>query len=360
MFADEHGHGTTSSPPPDQLRRNAVRTALRIALLSLGLALFGWFLHRAGPKEVLTAFAKLGWLAPVVLLPYGVVYVVDTLGWHFAFGQRLTHGLGFWTLFRIRWAGEAINNVIPSVYVGGEAVKVYLLRKRSVPTLNAAASVVIGRTAQTLSQVMFILSGSIALVCLASEGPSLAIGIVVIILGGCLAVAILFAIQRHGIFSIATKVTQRLNLRIRSLAANREKWQGIDRQIWEFYARETKQFFLSTGTYLSGWLLDTVEIFVVAPLMGVPIHWNQALAVEAFVGVAKVLGLFVPGALGVQESSIVFLCRTVGLPEGFGVAYAILRRGREAVYAFVGWLLVYSDEVRLKDLASGSVLESKN
>jgi hypothetical protein len=171
---------------------------------------------------------------------------------------------------------------------------------------------------------------------------------------------ILGAVQKHGLFAVTLGVARRLKLRIPALETNRDKLLRIDAQILEFYRKDRKHFFLSTGAYMSGWLLDTIEIFVVASLLGVPIHWNQALAIEAFVGVAKILGLFVPGALGVQESSIVFLCRMAGLPEGFGVVYAILRRGREVVYALIGWLLIYSEEVRLKELAGRTVLESKN
>src|SRR5690349_18520648 len=110
-----------------------MRTALRYFLLGLGLAIFGWFLRRAASEGILAAFVKLGWFAPLILIPYGFVYVIDTFGWRFSFGKDLRQRIAFSTLFRVRWAGEAINNVIPSAYVGGEALKVYLLRKRGVP-----------------------------------------------------------------------------------------------------------------------------------------------------------------------------------------------------------------------------------
>jgi uncharacterized membrane protein YbhN (UPF0104 family) len=78
--------------------------------------------------------------------------------------------------------------------------------------------------------------------------------------------------------------------------------------------------------------------------------WLQALAVEAFISVAKVLGLFVPGAVGVQESGVVLLCRLAGLPEPFGLAYALFRRGRELLYAAVGWAWLSLEEASLPRL----------
>jgi uncharacterized membrane protein YbhN (UPF0104 family) len=106
-------------------------------------------------------------------------------------------------------------------------------------------------------------------------------------------------------------------------------------------------------------LLDTLDIFLVAWLLGLPISWTHALAIEAFVGVAKVLGLFVPGALGVQESGIALVCRLAGLPEALGLSYAIIRRGREVIYASIGWLLLYLEEATLKGL-SGKIASGSN
>ena len=103
-------------------------------------------------------------------------------------------------------------------------------------------------------------------------------------------------------------------------------------------------------------MLDTLDIFLLSRLVGMPISWPQALAIEAFVGVAKVLGLFVPGALGVQESGIALVCQLAGLPEAFGFSYALIRRGRELIYASLGWLLLYSEEASFVEL-SGKIAE---
>jgi uncharacterized membrane protein YbhN (UPF0104 family) len=116
---------------------------------------------------------------------------------------------------------------------------------------------------------------------------------------------------------------------------------------------------LSVCGYFTGWLLDTLDIYLVSWLLGMPVGWTQALAIEAFISVAKMLGLFVPGALGVQESGIVVVCRLAGLPDALGLAYAIIRRGRDVVYASIGWLLLYLEEATLKGLP-GRVASKSN
>jgi hypothetical protein len=64
----------------------------------------------------------------------------------------------------------------------------------------------------------------------------------------------------------------------------------------------------------------------------------------------KILSLWVPGALGVQESGILMLGRLAGLPDTLSVSYALLRRAREIVFALAGWLLLYADHANLRTI----------
>jgi hypothetical protein len=75
-----------------------------------------------------------------------------------------------------------------------------------------------------------------------------------------------------------------------------------------------------------------------------PITWPQALCVEAFTGVAKAMGMWAPGSLGVQETGIVLLGRMAGLPDALSFTYALVRRAREVVFVLAGWALLYFEE----------------
>jgi putative membrane protein len=315
-----------------------MKLALKIFVAGLGLALFAWFVQRAGVGEIARAFANLGWLAPVVLLPFGLVYLLDTLGWRFAFGDEGVPGVGFGTLARIRWAGESINTVLPSAYIGGEAVKVQLLHKRGVPRVNSASSAVAGKTAQVVAQVMFIAAGAIAGVAiLPPESPARA-GMLTITALAAVIVALLIWLQQRGMFRTLSAI-----LPVRALTKRAESLRRLDDRIFEFYRKDRLHFLLSTAAYFAGWIADTLEILLVSHLLGMPIDFSQALAVEAFISVAKALGIFVPGALGVQESGIVFLCYLFGLPPALGVSYAIIRRGREVMYVAIGGMFLYAE-----------------
>lgn len=315
-----------------------MKLALKLLLAGLGLSLFAWFIQRAGPAEIADAFVRLGWLAPLVLLPFLLVYVLDTLGWRLAFGPGEPRGLNFLTLMRVRWAGEAINLVLPSAYIGGEAAKVHLLHRREVPRLLSASSVIAGKTAQVLAQVCFIATGAVVGAAILPTDSRARLGLLAITILAAAIVASLFLLQSRGMFHTFLRV-----LPFHSLKRRAERLRELDARIFSFYRQHRSHFLFSTLAYFAGWLGDALEIFLVSHLLGMPIDFGQAIAVEAFISVAKALGIFVPGALGVQESGIVFLAYLFGLPPALAVSYAIIRRGREVVYALIGGAFLYAD-----------------
>lgn len=332
-----------------------MKTFWKTVGLLAGLGLFGWYLSRADLQSVSAAIARLGWLAPVILMPYLAVYVVDCIGWRFCFlpGMKVS----FAALFRIRWAGESVNNVLPSAYVGGEAVKIYLLQKHGIAAPAATSSAVVSKTAQSVAQLLCILLAALAFLRIGGDQPGLRAGMSVVIGVGIVLLAGLFWIQNRGLFGSVLSLSRALRLKFTFLEKRRAKILEVDQAITGFYRNHRPRFYTSTALYLGGWLLDTLEIYVVAHLLGMPITWMQALAVEAFTGVAKALGMWVPGSLGIQESGIVMLGRLAGLPDTLSVAYALLRRAREIFFAVIGWLLLYADQTNLRTIKAATAAD---
>lgn len=326
-----------------------MKRALKILLLLSGLGLFGWFVHRAGPAEILSTFERLGWWLPVVLLPFFIVYCFDTLGWRFAFDPAAPRP-GFFTLLRIRWAGEAVNNLVPTGYVGGEAIKAWLLHRRGVAAAAATSSVVISKTVQVAAQVVFIALGAgIALLLLPAGSPARQ-GMAIVAVLALVAILLLFWIQSRGLFRFADAVATRLH--IRWLQNKRQDLRALDERIFRFYHTQPRSFAASGAAYLTGWICDSLEVYLVSHLLGFPMDFGTALAIESFITVAKALGIVVPGALGVQESGVWLLFNLFGYTESQAISYAILRRGREVIYTAIGALLLYSEGGSLRRVAA--------
>lgn len=304
-------------------------------LLLAGLAAFGWFVVQAQPGRLLAELRQVGWAAGVIFLPYLAVYAADTRGWQMTLVPRPS--AGFPALFRVRWAGEALNNVMPSAYVGGEALKAWLLQRHGVSMVVSAPAALVSKTIQTLAQLVFLAAAAAAFLSLGTAPPVFRWVLLLVLAGGLAGAAGLLALQWRGFFRTITGVARRLGIRSRRLEARAAELHRFDAAVGTFYRNERARFRASFLWYLTGWLLDTTEILLVARLFGVPLSWPQALAIEALTGVVKVANVVIPGALGVQESGIVLLCRLAGAPVDFGMSYALLRRAREVLFVAVGW-----------------------
>lgn len=332
---------------------------LRILFLLIGLSVFGFFIHRTGWDQIWPTLSRLGWLAPFCFIPFMTVFALDALAWKLSFGKHGTPGVGWPAILKIRWAGEAFNYVVPSACVGGEAVKVYLLHKRGIDPSVGAAAAVVSKSAQTLSMAIFIALGALFSLGYIPEESGARKAMAVICALTLAAVVVLFWLQSRGMFTMTLKALRLAGIRIKKLEEQEEHLRRMDERTLSFYRDEKGAFFWTTFVFLLGWLCDALEVWLVCWLFGLPLDYTQALAVEAFISVAKVLGMFSPGSIGVQEGGIIFLFKLFALPAPIGVAYAIIRRVRELIYGMVGWLLIYSEEGAVTGIADRAQQDAK-
>src|SRR5205823_4704136 len=125
-----------------------------------GGLLLALLLYHAGIGPVLVRLRALGWGAPLVLVPYLVIAAFDALGWRCTLPATARAPLG--AVYLARMAGEAVNSLTPTA-VTGEPLKAHLLRAWGVSSADGVASIVIAKTALTVSQIFFILLGLAAL-----------------------------------------------------------------------------------------------------------------------------------------------------------------------------------------------------
>src|SRR5216117_3192613 len=134
---------------------------IRAVLLVGGLVVLAFLVVRVGIESVVSVLSRLTWWQLVLIcLPYGLIMAVDTLGWRYAF---ISNPPPYLRMLAARTAGEAVNIVTALGSVGGEAVKVWLLRP-AVRYDESVPSVVIAKTTSTLAQTLFLVLGLILVV----------------------------------------------------------------------------------------------------------------------------------------------------------------------------------------------------
>ncbi|HKA53023.1 MAG TPA: flippase-like domain-containing protein [Candidatus Binatia bacterium] len=313
------------------------RLALQLAAALAGLGLLGLLVWNVGIGELVEHLRRIGWLAPLLLAPYSVIALCDAKGWACAIPAAVQAGkIPLWRLSLARIAGEAVNNLTPTANLGGEPIKVYLLRTHGLTIDSGLASVVVAKTTLVVSQIVFILLGFpffLYRLGWVRQGWW--------VLGPLLVLAYGFAIllirwQRRGLMGMAVRTLQRLLPRWQRLAHWEERAQRIDGHLLGFYDGNTRGFIASTVYHFLGWLLGAAEVQFFFYLMGVPVAPIDALIIETMVQPLTVAALVIPGALGVQEAGGVFLCRLLGLGDGAGLTLMALKRVREGIYNLIG------------------------
>ncbi len=314
-------------------RVSALRTVLPFGI---GIALLALLLRQTGIDQIHARMDALGWTAPLVLVPWAVVAIVDALGWRVTLPSAAAALVPFRALVLVRMAGEAVSSVTPTAGVGGEPVKAHLLRAWGVRPADSLASIVIAKTALTVSQSLFVVLGIGALCERFDQGVRgrLWVGLLLVVLAAF--TVGLVSLQRRAPATTVWRWGRRVLPRARVIARLETAAHTIDRRLDDFYHTERRAFWRANLWYLIGWMVGVTEVALIMSLIGAPISWRDALIIEALAQPIRAAALVIPGGLGTQEIGGVALCTLLGMPVPEAATLWLLKRGREVIYDGVG------------------------
>ena len=146
--------------------------------------------------------------------------------------------------------------------------------------------------------------------------------VVAFVIAGCL--GLLLGLSRHWSGREALLASWEADIR------------ALDERLREFYGPRIRDFLICCGFHFLGWVLGCWEVYVVLWLLGRPVDFPSAFAIEALSGVAKLAAVIVPGSLGVQEGGQVLIFVAFGLGAPLAVTFGLLRRGRELLWIGFG------------------------
>lgn len=317
----------------------------RPLLVLTGLAVVGYLVAQIGPAAIWSSFVTLGWRLPLVLaFPYALAGLVDTIAWRLLLPGPVSLGL----IFRARLAGEAVNLATPTMAVGGEPVKAFLLRPH-VPLRDGLVSVIADKTTIVAGQIVFLAGGLLA--ARAALPPSSRL---LPIMTGLLAVEIVaiggFAfVQANGGLGGSGRLLGRIGARVGLGGERYLRGLGdLDRALAALYRDGRRRLVASALVHAVAWASGGLEIYIVLSLLGTPVPLGTALIIESFAGGVKFASFMVPASLGALEGGYVAFFEAFGLTATAGLSFVLVRRLREMAWAGVGFLaLGVSDRARL-------------
>ncbi|HEY3065189.1 MAG TPA: lysylphosphatidylglycerol synthase transmembrane domain-containing protein [Methylomirabilota bacterium] len=303
---------------------------VRFLLLLAGLGGLVFLVVRIGPASLAAAFAQVRWWQfLLVCLPYGLIMVVDTLGWRYAFRYDRAP---FHRLLGARMAGDALNVATALASVGGEAMKAWLIR-RDVPYEESVPALVVAKTTATVSQALFLIVGIVlALAALPLQSHVVRIMLWLLVVE-VVAVGGFFLVQVTGLVRRGGRL-----LRWFGMADGPSHADRLDRALREYYRRDWRRFALSTGFHFLGWLLGAVETYLMLVVLDVGIPLVTATVIEAFGSAVRFASFLVPASIGALEGANAAIFPGLGSTGSAGLAFTLVRRGRQTVWIMIGLL----------------------
>jgi uncharacterized membrane protein YbhN (UPF0104 family) len=194
----------------------------------------------------------------------------------------------------------------------------------------------VSKTALMLTQGGFVFLGLLLALHHWRSAIPLPVAAGVGLLLGILIFGVLIGVQRRGLFGLLLGLSRRWSGREALLASWEADLLALDTRLREFYGSRIRDFLICCGFHFLGWVVGSWEVYVVLWLLGSPVDFRSAFAIEALSGVAKLAAVIVPASLGVQEGGQVLIFVAFGLGAPLAVTFGLLRRGREVLWIGFG------------------------
>lgn len=341
----------TAGPVNTNQARNRKLARFGVFFGFLGLLLFAYFVRKAGISQIIVGIRRLGLGFLLILGISTIRQVVRSLAWMRCFESP--HSLRFRDAFAARVMGDALGNIVPLASVAvAEPSKAAFVTDR-VPLMASLSALALENIFYSLSVVLFIFSGTAALLLSFSLPKPLRYASL-----GALVVTVVIAplgylvIRKQWKFlSGPMSVLHRRNIGRAWMDQGIPRAQTLEDRIYGFYQRNRNRlvaiFLLEVCFHLAG----IAEIYVTLSFISdVPPTLLTAFILESVNRVINVVFKFVPLRTGIDEAGTGMLSKVLGFTTAIGVTLAIVRKARDIFWTAIGVALMVRRGLSLKNL----------
>jgi uncharacterized protein (TIRG00374 family) len=305
----------------------------------IGGILLAFLIWKIGLGVLWEELALLGWgLVPLILIE-GVADLFRTLGWRYCLSGP-HRSLSFFELFRIRMSGISINYVTPTAGIGGEVTKGTLL-SLSHRGPEAATGVIIGKLAEALAQLLFVVVGSVTVLwgIQLPTGAWTAMLIGTILLGA--GIFGFLAVQKYGKLGAVIRWLVAHKIGARTLGKTAHYITEVDQELKLFYRERPMDLPLSVFWHIVGMACGIVQSWFFLYLLTDQASFLLAGGIWFLGSWFDLLSFALPFNIGVLEATRVIAFRALGFQSALGLTFGLTLRLEQVFWAGVG-LLIYS------------------
>jgi uncharacterized protein (TIRG00374 family) len=305
----------------------------------IGAAIFWFVISSVGIGEVVKGLFEFSlWgLIPLIVLT-GIVQVIGAYKWQYVL-RNLGASVPLGAIVKVFLVGNALSYITPVVYVGGEAVRGYILRERyGVPWERGLASIAIDKISEAAIWVLVICVGVVVFLWQSQTSWASNLAITLLAFMGLMAVSIALLY----FFSFKKKsIVRPLLLRPFHLEGSRTGHLlcDIENEFFKFFSAANRKQNIGVAKILlvKYAFILLRNLFLIYYLQGV-FSLTGSIITAGFSHISYALPI--PAALGVQEGALSLVFAGLGASAGLGIAFALLLRAADSIVASIGLLFL--------------------
>lgn len=300
----------------------------------IGIVLFIFVLGSIGLSSIVDIFKNIDWFyAGLFLFVSIVILLAKTYKWYHILK---THNvkINFLKLVMCKLSGIAISFITPIAIMGGGVAMGYLLSKENIKSSTAVSSVVLDKSFELVTSLLFMIIGGILII------THFAVS------GNTLVLLILMPLIIFGIFYfLYDKVRKKegvITSVIKVLRLNKVKWMKKYNKVIIKSEKNVENFLLKNKKESVKTLLITFFAYALMfleykfVLLAIGFDVNIAVLFATITVVGLTYSLPIPAALGALEGGQASLFSAINMGAGVGFALGLIIRTRDILWTFIG------------------------
>ena len=308
-----------------QGQKPVIMKRLSYVLALLGLLIAVLLVSYFGFGNVVSAIGRIGWPEFGLIVGWQIVlFVILGLAWDMITPAHTMRRP--WLLIWGRMVRDASANCLPFSQVGGFVFGARAVTLHGVEWHTATASTVADVTAEFLAQIAF---ACIGLGILLARAPRSGFAVPVEVgIGLAIVACFAFIWVQKGAAPVFARIGRRIAGNWFTDAG--ERMQILQAELGLIYGHAGR-LALGFMMHLIAWIGTGVAGWIAYRALGVPIDFDDALAIEALLSAAAAVAFLVPVNAGVQEAGYAGLGAIFGVPPELSLGVSLLRRARDIV-----------------------------
>jgi len=333
------------------------KTILFILSLVIGLALFIGVVAYIGLDEIISAFKSFPWWVIAVTTALSFLQIFVTIyRWKLVLNAQ-GDKVSFWRLISPKFVGYAISFLTPGLYVGGEPVRAYVLKKETgIRFTRSMASIIVDKVLDFTYPLPFLI-GALIYAIFSYNMPWSVVGVFILTLFILIGLLGLFYFQTYrskGFFSVIMRIFQLHRFKFMRKIVTR---MVIFEQLIITFFKDKRQLF-AQGLLLSllGGTIIFAQFFIILHALGIDANFLEILVMMVFMILSFLIPI--PASLGSFETSQVVVFTALKFTASIGIAFTLVLRVAEIFKVGLG--LFYLSRLGLKLLKAVPIENGEN